>query len=272
MKKLLFTLTLLTGLVSLTFAQDVNDITKKVLDACGKANHITYDFYSAERFVGNKIINAEVKIRFQSSPLKVYADATKPQKAILVYVPSENPKVHVKKGLKIRLALDSKLIMKEQHHTLDNAGFATFKRIIEQSIKDKGLNVNSPALKDFVVYKGETTFDGKKCWMVDIIDKDYKVVNYTVPASIKTIWELGKRLSVPEYTVQQMNDLKSNDLTTGQVLKVPSSYAKRTTVYIDQHSYLPIYQKMYDNDGVFEEYQFKNVKTNVKFTAGDFQL
>ncbi|MCO5249227.1 MAG: DUF1571 domain-containing protein [Chitinophagales bacterium] len=271
MKKLFFTLTLIAGCVSMTFAQDVNDITKKVLDACGKANHITYDFYSAERFEGNKIVNAEVKIKFQGSPMKVYADASKPQKAILVYIPSENSKVHVKKGLKIWLALDSKLIMKEQHHTLDNAGFATFKRIIEQSIKDKGMTVNSPKLTDFVIYKGETTYDGHRCWMVDIIDNDYKIVSYKVPSAM-TIWALGKKLSVPEYTVQQINNLKSNDLTAGQVLKVPSSYAKKTTVYINQSNYLPIYQKMYDNDGVFEEYQFKNVKTNVKFTNADFDL
>ncbi len=271
MKKLLLFLSMTIGAINLTMAQDINEISKKVLEACANAKSISYDFFAFERFAGTKRINSEVKIKYQASPLKVFADAEKPTKATLAYVPSAHPKVHVKKGLKLRLDLTAGMLMKDQHHPLDNAGFLTFKNIIEKSVKAKGLTLNSPKLKDFIILKGSTTYDGKNCWVAEIVDPDYKIVNYTVAAADKTVWDLEKKLAVPAYKVQQLNKIKE-DLTAGQVLKVPSSYAKKTTVYIDKATYLPIYQKMEDDEGVYEIYEFKNIKLNQKFTDADFTL
>lgn len=271
MRKLLLGLVLSFGFIGVSNAQDINEIARKVLEACGNAKSISYDFYAFERFEGTKRINSEVKIKFQASPLKVFADAEKPTKAVLSYVPSSHPKVHVKKGLKLRLDLYSGMLMKDQHHPLDNAGFATFKNIIEKSIKAKGLSVTSNKLSDFIHLKGSTTYDGKACWVAEIIDNDYKIVNHTVKSDEKDIWYLGRKLAIPEYKVQQMNNIKT-DLTPGQVIKVPSSYAKKTTVYIDKATYLPIYQKMEDDEGVYEIYEFKNLKINQKFTDADFSL
>lgn len=144
MKKLFLGLALSVGFIGVSQAQNVNDITKKILDACGKADNLTYDFYAFERFEGTKKVNSEVSIRFQESPMKIYADSKKPTAARLVYIPAENAKVHVKKGLSLRLDLYSKLLMNDQHHPLNQVGFGTFKRIIEQSIKTKGFTVSSP--------------------------------------------------------------------------------------------------------------------------------
>lgn len=271
MKKLLLGLALSFGFVGVSTAQDVNDIAKKVLQACADAKSISYDFYAFERFSGSKTVNSEVKIKFQASPLKVYADAQKPTKAILSYVPSSNSKVHVRKGLKIRLDLYSSMLMKDQHHPISKAGFGTFKNIIEKSIKSKGLNLSSPKLSNFIRLKGSTTYDGKACWVAEIVDNDYKIINHTVKSDEKDIWYLGQKLAVPEYKIQEMNNIKT-DLTPGQVIKVPSSYAKKTTVYIDKATYLPIYQKMEDDEGVYEIYEFKNLKINQKFTDADFTL
>src|SRR5690606_8446471 len=150
MKNLFLGLALSAGFFGFAQAQNVNDITKKVLDACGKANSISYQFNSYERFAGGKKVNADVFLKFQASPMKIYADAKKPTAARLVYIPSENSKVQVKKGLTIRLDLYSKMLMADQHHPLDNAGFGTFKKIIEHSIKAKGFTTSSPELGSFV--------------------------------------------------------------------------------------------------------------------------
>lgn len=271
MKKLFLGLALSVGFVGLSHAQNVNDITKKVLDACGKATNISYDFFAYERFAGTKKVNSEVQIKYQASPLKIMADAKKPTSAKLVYIPSENPKVQVKKGLSLKLDLYSKMLMADQHHPMNKAGFSTFKRIIEQSIKSKGYTTASPELGSFVKIIGSVTYDGNACWAIEIVDKDYKIINYTVKADEKTVWDLGRKLSIPEYRVKQLNDI-GNELTAGQVLKIPSAYAKKTTVYVDKDTYLPIYQKMEDDEGVYEEYQFKNLKINLKFTDADFTL
>lgn len=271
MKKLFLGLALSVGFIGLAQAQNVNEVTKKVLDACGKATSISYDFFSFERFAGTKRVNSEVKIKFQASPMKIYAEAIKPTSAKLLYIPSVSADVKVKKGLTINPSLYSSILMKDQHHPMNKAGFATFKKIIEQSIKNKGYTTSSPELSSFVKIIGSVTYDGNACWAIEIIDKDYKIINYTVKADEKTVWDLGKKLSIPEYRVKQLNNI-DNDLTAGQVLKIPSAYAKKTTVYVDKDTYLPIYQKMEDDEGVYEEYQFKNLKINVQFTEADFKI
>lgn len=269
MKKLFLGLVLTAGVSGALQAQNVNEVTKKILDACADAKSITYDFFAYERFAGTKKINSEVVFKYQASPLKIFADAKKPTAAKLLYIPAETPKVQVKKGLTLKLDLHSGMLMKDQHHPLNQAGFGTFKRIIEQSIRNKGLNVNSPEIADFVRIKGTVTYDGKSCWAVEILDDDYKIIKHTVKSDETSIWKLGYKLSLPEYKIQQLNGIKE-ELTAGQVIKVPSSYAKKTTVYIDKATYLPIYQKMEDDEGIYEVYEFKNLKTNVKFDADDF--
>jgi outer membrane lipoprotein-sorting protein len=272
MKKLFLGLALSIGFISLSQAQNVNEITKKILDACGKADNVTYDFFAYERFAGTKKVNSEVHIRFQESPLKIYADSKKPTAAKLLYIPSVSADVKVKKGiLSISPSLYSGIIMKDQHHPLNQAGFGTFKKIIEQSIKTKGYTLSSPELGSFVKILGTVTYDEKSCWKVEINDNDYKLVSHKVTADEKTVWDLGRKYSVPEYRIKEINDI-GNDLTEGQVIKMPSVYAKKTTVFIDKTTFLPIYQKMEDDAGIYEVYEFKNLKINVKFTDDDFKL
>lgn len=271
MKKLFLGLALSIGFISLSQAQNVNEITKKILDACGKADNVTYDFFAYERFAGTKKVNSEVHIRVQETPLKIYADSKKPTVAKLVYIPSVNPKILVKKGLSLKLDLYSKLLMADQHHPLNQAGFGTFKKIIEQSIKSKGYTLSSPELGSFVKILGTVTYDEKSCWKVEINDLDYKIISHKVTADEKTVWDLGRKYSVPEYRIKEINDI-GNELTEGQVIKMPSAYAKKTTVFIDKTTFLPIYQKMEDDAGIYEVYEFKNLKINVKFTDDDFKL
>lgn len=271
MKKLFLALALSVGFIGLSQAQNVNEITKKILDACGKADNVTYDFFAYERFAGTKKVNSEVHIRVQETPLKIYADSKKPTVAKLVYIPSVNPKILVKKGLSLKLDLYSKLLMADQHHPLNQAGFGTFKKIIEQSIKSKGYTLSSPELGSFVKILGTVTYDEKSCWKVEINDLDYKIISHKVTADEKTVWDLGRKYSVPEYRIKEINDI-GNELTEGQVIKMPSVYAKKTTVFIDKTTFLPIYQKMEDDAGIYEVYEFKNLKINVKFTDDDFKL
>lgn len=41
-------------------------------------------------------------------------------------------------------------------------------------------------------------------------------------------------------------------------------------VYIDKQNYFPIYQEMWDNKGVFEKYEFKDLKVNPNYAADEF--
>lgn len=268
MKKLLGLLALVLVVGAPLQAQSVADIMEKSMKAMSSATHLTYHFFSKERFEDGKFQNSEVFFKYQASPLKIHAVAVKPQSATLVYVPTVSAKVQVKKGIKIPLSPYSNVLMKETHHPIYKAGFGTIKSILEHNLKARGLT--AAQYGEFAKVVGTVTYDGKPCWSVEVLDKDYKITTYTVKTE-KTVWELGKKLAIPEYKVKQMNNI-GDDLKPGQVLKVPSAYAKKSTFYVCKATYLPIYQKMEDEIGVYEVFEFKDLKLGVKFTDADFQL
>jgi outer membrane lipoprotein-sorting protein len=68
-----------------------------------------------------------------------------------------------------------------------------------------------------------------------------------------------------------LNGLKHfDDNVAGKTLKVPTSYAKRTVLYIDEQINFPIYQEMSDEKGVFEKYEYSNLNVNPVFKADEF--
>ena len=47
-------------------------------------------------------------------------------------------------------------------------------------------------------------------------------------------------------------------------------YAKKSVVYIDRINYLPLKQEMYDDKGLFEKYEFLNLKINPTIYEEEF--
>jgi outer membrane lipoprotein-sorting protein len=57
---------------------------------------------------------------------------------------------------------------------------------------------------------------------------------------------------------------------SGKQIKVPSAYAKKSTIYIDKETYMPIFQEMSDDIGVFERYEYSSLKINPAFKEDEF--
>jgi outer membrane lipoprotein-sorting protein len=60
------------------------------------------------------------------------------------------------------------------------------------------------------------------------------------------------------------------DVKAGQVIKVPSYYAKETVMYINTKTYLLYKILVYDLKGLYESYEFRNLKLNVNFKPNEF--
>jgi outer membrane lipoprotein-sorting protein len=56
----------------------------------------------------------------------------------------------------------------------------------------------------------------------------------------------------------------------GKTIKVPTSYAKKSTIYINQTNFYPIFQEMYDDKGLYEKYEYSGLKVNPVFKADEF--
>ncbi len=248
-------------------AQNVTEMIPKVMSAMGNAKTMTYHFYAQERMHDGKYSKSDVEFKVIASPLKIRANAKLPQTAQLMYDAAASKEVKVKKGLKLSLSPTNSLLMKGVHNPITRAGFATIKKILETSIAQR----KGEDLSTYVKVLGTVNFDSKDCWKVEINDADYKIINYTVAAGETSVWSIGKKLAISEYKIKELNDI-GDEVKPGQVIKIPSSYAKKTTLYIDKTNYLPIYHKMEDEKGIYEIYEFKELKLGVNLTDADFEL
>lgn len=254
-------------LANLTFAQNVTETIPKVMAAMGNAKTMTYHFYAQERMMDGKYSKSDVEFKVIASPIKIYANVKLPQSAQLIYEGAVSKEVRVKKGLKLSLSPTNSLLMKGVHNPVTRAGFATIKRILETSMAQrKGEDLDS-----YVKILGTVNYDNKDCWKIEINDADYKIINYTVLAGETSVWSIGKKLAISEYKIKELNKIDDN-IKTGQVLKIPSSYAKKTTLYIDKSNYLPIYHKLEDEKGIYEIYEFKELKLGVDLPDSEFQF
>lgn len=254
-------------LANLSFAQNVTETIPKVMAAMGNAKTMTYHFFAQERMHDGKYSKSDVEFKVIASPLKIYANVKLPQSAQLIYESAVSKDVRVKKGLKLTLNPTNSLLMKGVHNPVTRAGFATIKKILETSMAQR----KGDDLSSYVKILGTVSYDGKDCWKIEINDADYKIINYTVAAGETSVWSIGKKLAISEYKIKELNDI-DDGVKAGQVLKIPSSYAKKTTLYIDKSNYLPIYHKMEDEKGIYEIYEFKNLKLGVDLPDSEFQF
>ncbi|MBK7137901.1 MAG: LysM peptidoglycan-binding domain-containing protein [Bacteroidetes bacterium] len=119
---------------------------------------------------------------------------------------------------------------------------------------------------------GSVTYEGKDCHKIILTDPNYGFVNYTIKAG-ETIWKIAEAKAIPEYKVKELNNwMDYDDMVAGKTIKIPTAYAKVTTLYIDKSNNLPIYQKMEDDKGMYETYEFKELKVNPTFTATAFDF
>lgn len=266
-KLILALLTLATAFNGNLQAQNLNETIQKCLNAMASVKSMTYHFYAQERMDDGTYSKSDVEFKVIASPLKIYAKAHLPQSAQVTYDESVSKEVKVKKGFKLSLSPTNKLLMKGVHNPITRAGFGQIKKILDKSIAQR----KGADLSTFVTILGTVTYDGKECWKVQIDDPEYKITTYKVKPGTTSVWQIGNELAISEYKIKELNGI-GDAVTTGQVLKVPSSYAKRTTLYVDKTTFLPIYHKMEDEKGIFEIYEFKNLKLGVKLEAADFEF
>ena len=60
-------------------------------------------------------------------------------------------------------------------------------------------------------------------------------------------------------------------LNAGSVIKIPNDYAARIELLIDQIEHLPVVIKIYDDHGLFEQYEYKNLITNLQWDKDEFK-
>jgi hypothetical protein len=168
----------------------------------------------------------------------------------------------------INLNLDpyGSLMRKDQHHTIHEMGFQYLVDILKDRIKELG-----DKLDKYLAITGEEKYNGRPCYKLLITFPEFSWVPYTVKAG-ENLTIIARRLRISEYMVLENNPKISwyNDVKEGQVIQVPNAYAKMTVLLIDKEFLLPVSNKIYDDKGIFEMYDYSNLQVNPTIEPEEF--
>lgn len=256
-------------LIGLTQAQTAESVVNQMLSALDAGKTYEYTMVQEERIDG-KIHGNKIFTKIQETPKKVFIDNVEGanEGVQVLYVSGERDnKALVNKMFGIKLSPFNSLIRKNQHHTILESGFG----LLIGSIRDAKKRAQAQNAFDQVFQlAGSVTFDGKSCYKLILTDPTFTYESYTIQDG-ESLYSIAMKKKVCEQLIVEKNGLGGfGSGKSGQTIQIPSSYAKKTILYIDKSNMHPIYQEMYDEKGIFEKYTFYDLKVNPSFTSKDF--
>jgi hypothetical protein len=213
--------------------------------------------------------HADSEIKLQSNPKKLYFRNTIKKIEILYNSGKSNNKAIVKPNAFpfITLALDpsGNLMRKNQHYTIHELGFEFIGKSVSLTIsKDKeGLN-------NFKNY-GKVLKNGFNCYLIEYENKNFGYIDYVVGEK-ETVSSIASKFCVNDYLIRYKNDLLNDYgyIKHGKTIKIPNLYCKKATLYIDEKLMLPVVVSLFDDVGVFENYEFSKIEINKPIKEEEF--
>ncbi len=249
-------------------------IVNKMLSAIAAHKGSMYTMKSEERITGIKglrggMILTKINIAPKKLYLKMIEDPNKGTE--MLYAEGEREgKALVNPGKflpTLKLNPFSNLLTKDQHHTILSSGFSIVGKIVEQGIKKADA---AGKFDEVFKYVGDVTWNGRSCYKLVIEDPTYTYTTYTAQKG-ENMYKIAIKFLVPEYSMVESSGVKNfeEDLG-GKTVKIPTSYSKKTVMYIDKENNFPIFQEVSDDKGIFERYSFFNLVVNPAFKSDEF--
>jgi outer membrane lipoprotein-sorting protein len=254
-----------------TTDEELGQLVEQMMTSVRGVKTAKFKFIKNERYEG-KIIQSEQTVKLNVSPKKIYMKLLKgPHSGTeLLYIAGQNEnKALVSAGSfvpTISLSPYSSIVRDKQRHTIYELGFAyTADLIYDAYIKYKH------KASEYAKYEGLVDFDGRKCHKITLDNKEYKLYDYTIKEG-EDIIKIARRLKLDEYAILEYNpSIKGyTEVKAGQVVKLPPTFCKSTTMYVDVKSLLPVYQKCMDEKGVVAEYSYLNLQVNTTISDEEF--
>lgn len=247
---------------------DPHVILDDVYKSIDNAKTLSYTMVYSERLVTGKMHTDSNYVKLQQAPHKIYvkmSDGTQ----VLWVANTNNNNAYVHTGsfphLSLNLDPDGSLMRKDQHHSVTATGYNYFADVLKQAAKAAG-----PGFESHFLFLGEVSYNGNKCYNLQVVVPDFKYVPYKVLKG-ENVLTIANKLGLSEYMIMEHNNLPSyTSVTEGEVIQVPNTYAKQMTLYIDKTTNLPLYIAVDDDKGQFEQYIFRNVTVNPALSEQDF--
>lgn len=271
MKKILATIAILLG-ISFAFSSfkntnaDVSTILHQMYDSIRNVKTLRISINAIER-LGNTYSSASSEVKLQTNPRRLYFVNKAKKLEILYNHNSNNNKALVKPNHIPNINLDptGNMMRKNQHYTINELGFEFLGKSIALTLsKDKD------GLKNFS-YKGKVKKFHYNCYLLQYENPEYSYVEYMVGAK-ETASSISAKLIVNDYLLRYKNDLLNDFgyLKKGKILLVPNLYCKKAVIYIDDKLMLPVAVSLYDDQGLFESYEYPSIIINSHIKEEEF--
>jgi len=237
-------------------------------DSIKNIKNLRVKIYALERIEKN-FLSANSEIKLQTNPRKLYFK-NPAKKLEILYLSGENNgkavvKPHVFPYMTILLDPSGNLMRKNQHYTINELGYDFIGKSVALT-----LNKDKEGMKNFT-YHGVITKNGTRCHFLEYENKGYAYVNYVVGEK-ETVTSIANKNCVNDYLVRYTNDLVNDFgyLKKGKVIQIPNLYCKKATIYLDAELLLPVAISLYDDKGIFENYEFSGIQKNKGIKPEEF--
>lgn len=247
------------------------EIVDNMFSALENIQTLRFKLKKLERIEG-EMKSGEQDVKYNRSPLKVYTYVISPNKGVevLFLEGKNNGHAYINPNAfpYINLNLDpyGSVMRKGNHHTVYEVGFDYVYKIMKDINQESGSEFNK-----YFQYTGDVKFNNRDCYKVEIDYLPYKIISYKVLPN-ENVTDIAYKLHLSDYMILELNkDLDDyDDVEPGQQIMVMNAYAKKTILYIDKQNFLPVFQAMHDDKGLFEQYEFYNVIVNSKIEEDEF--
>lgn len=243
------------------------ELINKIFNSIDNVKTLRYNLQCNERIKG-RMQHTESQVKLQVAPRKLYLSLKGPE--VLWIEGANNGEALVNPGsfpyMNLNLDPYGMLMRKDQHHTIHEMGFRYLANILKEGMKRSGAEAEK-----FFNFLGEEKYNGRVCYKLRIAFPDFSWVPYTVKKG-ETLTSICRKLHVSEYMVLENNHKVGwyNDVKAGQVIQVPTAYAKLTLLLIDKELLLPVNNKVFDDKGLYETYEYYNLQVNIPIAPEEF--
>lgn len=157
-------------------------------------------------------------------------------------------------------------IRKDQHHSVFDTGYDLILDILEHLVHKYRMKAD-----DIFKLIDVEQVNGKSCWVLLLDNPDFGFRSYTVREG-ETLISIADKFMLSEHMILEKNEEIDgyHDVEAGQVIQIPSDYCPRMILTIEQERMIPVVMKIYDQEGLYELYEFQDVKVNPVFKKEEF--
>lgn len=250
-------------------------LAEDMLAKMAQIKTLKYRLYKKERMLDGKYRESELQVKYRKSPFACYLYMYSPDPGVeVLYVEGvNNNKAFVNPNKKMVSFIDfdfdpmGKTLRKDEHHTVFENGFEYMRGILKAAMR---IADEEGKFDEYFQVEGETNFKGRQCHKVLLTYPNFKWIDYKVQPG-EDLVKIARKLHLSEFMILAKNKLGwYSNVKAGQVIKVPNIYAKKVIFYVDKINLMPIFQQVYDDEGMFEEYHYINLLINVPIPDEEF--